>query len=89
MPWEIPTNRKVENVHLDGKTILYNCPLAPEEKKSNFIAVQLLKVLSAHNGLSGGCNLSKSKTNQSLKHEGTLLLGQVYPVEKQNTSLCG
>ena len=31
----------------------------------------------------------KSKTNQSLKHEGTLLLGQVYPVEKQNTSLCG
>ena len=31
----------------------------------------------------------KSKTNQSQKQEATLLFGQVYPVEKQNTSLCG
>lgn len=33
--WEIMTDVKVENAHLDGKTISYNCPLTPKGKKIN------------------------------------------------------
>lgn len=66
-------------------------PHAPERKeKINLIPFQPLQVLSTHN-----CTLwffwrvqfFKSKTNQSLQHEWTLLFGQVYPVEKQNIAL--
>lgn len=43
------TDVKTENTYLDGKTILYNCPLLPKEKKINFVTFQLLQVLNTHN----------------------------------------
>lgn len=78
------------DAHLDGKTILYNCPLPPREKKINLTTFHPLQVLNAHS-----CTLwfiwrvrsFKSKTNWSLQHDWTLPFGQVYPVEKQNTAL--
>lgn len=85
--WEITTDMNMENAHLN-KEKMYR--IVPKENKINFITLQpqlLLHNTTVHSGLSGGCNLFKSKTNRSRQHKWTLPFWQVYPVEKQNTAL--
>ena len=75
--------RKPQPSSFRWKNNFVQLSLGPQRKENQFHCFSASEVSPCTQWFIWRVQSFKSKTNQSLKHEGTLLFGQVYPVEKQ------